>query len=289
MNDTILPRISVIMATYNCEKTIRKSIDSVLSQTYKDFEFIICDDCSTDTTYDILKEYNRKYPDIFVILKNDKNSKLSFSLNRCLEVSRGEYIARMDGDDISLPERFEKQIKYLDAHPEMAVVGVEMLPFDENGTREPMLAKECPTPRDLIKGPCFFHATIMMRKTAYDAVGGYTVSKRTERAQDYDMWFRFFEKGLKGYNIQEGLYLVLEDRTAFKRRNFKSRCYEVQTRLIGYKKLHFPFYTYIYAFKPVLAALTPVSLMRLYHEAVRKKRRLKRNGDQIYGSLPKHY
>ena len=265
-----MPKVSIIMATYNCEKTLRSSIESIISQTYTDWEFIICDDCSTDKTYAILAQYKISYPEKFVIIKNKQNSKLSYSLNRCLGLSKGEYIARMDGDDESLPERLERQVKFLDEHKEYAVVGVAMTPFDEKGLKPARYAKKEPGPCDMLSRSPFFHATIMMRKTAYDEVNGYTVSKRTARAQDYDMWFRFFEKGLRGYNLQESLYLVLEDTEAIKRRTMKTRIYEVATKLKGYKMLNYPWYLYPYALKPVLAALAPSGLIKKYHEITDK-------------------
>lgn len=196
-----MPGVSVIMATYNCGDTLRASIDSIIAQTYTDWEFIICDDCSTDDTYEILSEYAQKYPKKIIVIKNEKNSKLAFSLNHCLEHAKGEYIARMDGDDISLPERLARQVEFLDAHKEYALVGTAMLPFGDDGERPPRYAIEIPGERDMLKRPPFFHATIMMTREAYDRIGAYHVSKRTMRAQDYDMWFRFFEAGYKGYNL----------------------------------------------------------------------------------------
>ena len=258
------------MATYNCEDTICRSVESIINQTYQDWEFIICDDCSTDTTCHILEKYALDYPAKIILLKNEANSKLAFSLNRCLSVAKGTYIARMDGDDESFPTRLEKQVSFLDSHPEYAVVGTAMVPFDEKGDKPVRYPKEIPNKRDLLSRSPIFHATIMMRKSAYDAVNGYYVSKRTQRAQDYDMWFRFFSIGLKAYNLQEGLYHVLEDDNAIRRRTFKTRLYEVQTRLIGYRKLRYPWYLYLYAFKPLLAALIPVSLMQKYHEMTDK-------------------
>lgn len=261
-----MPTVSIIMATYNCEKTLQASLESIIKQTYTDWEFIICDDCSTDGTFLILQEYQKKYPDKFVILKNKVNSKLSYSLNRCLKVAKGTLIARMDADDESLPERLKQQVDFLEQHLEYSVVGTAMTPFDENGKKPTRYAKKIPTARDMLNRSPFFHATILMRKEAYERVGGYTVSKRTVRAQDYDMWFRFFAHGLKGYNLQESYYLVLEDTQAIKRRTLKTRCYEVQTKIKGYKLLHYPWYLYIYAFKPILAALTPIGVMQKYHE-----------------------
>lgn len=260
-----MPKVSIIMATYNCQDTINNSIESILNQTYQDWEFIICDDCSKDHTYMILEEYKKKYPDKFVILRNQKNSKLPYSLNRGLEVAKGEYIARMDGDDESLPQRLEKQVNFLDNHPKFDMVGTAMIPFDENGRKPVRYAKKIPNSRDMLNRSPFFHATIMMRKSAYEKVGGYTVSKRTVRAQDYDMWFRFFALGMKGYNLQEGLYLVLEDESAVKRRTLKTRAYEVLTKLKGYKLLGYPIHLYIFAFKPLVAAMIPVKVMQRYH------------------------
>lgn len=261
-----MAKVSIIMATYNCEDTLKKSIDSILSQTYTDWEFIICDDCSTDSTLQILKEYEKKYPKKIIIIQNEENSKLSFSLNHCLKYAKGEYIARMDADDISVRERLEKQVAFLDEHPEYAVVSTAMTPFDENGLRPTRYMKPEPTKNDLVSRSPFAHATIVMRREAYDAVGGYTVSKRTIRGQDYDMWFRFFALGLRGYNMQEPLYLVLEDDKAIKRRTLKTRYYEVQTKLKGYKLLHYSPIKYIHAFKPIFTALIPVKLIQEYHK-----------------------
>lgn len=266
-----MPTVSIIMATYNCEDTLRRAIDSILNQTYKDWEFIICDDCSSDNTYDILQEYQSKYPDKFVILKNQVNSKLPYSLNRCLEVAKGTLIARMDGDDESCPERLERQVDFLNNNHEYSMVGTAMTPFDEHGQKPIRYAKEIPEARDMLRRSPFFHATILMRKEAYDRVGGYTVSKRTVRAQDYDMWFRFFALGMRGYNLQEALYLVLEDTNAIKRRTLKTRCYEVQTKIKGYRLLHYPWYLYVFAFKPIFAALTPACIMQKYHERTDKR------------------
>ena len=259
------PKVSIIMSVYNCSKTIQECIDSIIAQSYTDWEFIICDDASTDNTYEIVKEYSENYIDKFIILRNEQNKRLAYSLNRCLEVARGEYIARMDGDDISLPNRLEEQVKFLDTHKEFSVVGTAMTPFDEVNEYSKRVLPEIPHPKIMLRSTPFAHATIMMRKSAYDAVNGYTVSKRTARAQDYDMWFRFFANGLKGYNIQESYYMVREDNSAYKRRTLKVRLYNVLTMLKGFRLLNFPIYTYIFALKPILSWLTPNFIMKSIH------------------------
>ena len=97
------------MATYNCAETVAQSIESVLDQTYDNIEFIICDDGSSDATFEILKTYKSKFPDKIVLIKNKENMKLPYTLNHCLKYVTGDYVARMDADDLSKPNRFEVQ------------------------------------------------------------------------------------------------------------------------------------------------------------------------------------
>ena len=123
-------KISVVMAVYNGEKYLRSAIDSILSQTYIDFEFIIIDDCSTDNTANILESYTDSR---IQIIRNEKNLRLPASLNKGLKIAKGKYIARMDADDIAMPDRFEKQVKYLEAHQEVAVIGGSFQVFNEFG------------------------------------------------------------------------------------------------------------------------------------------------------------
>src|SRR5690625_2539021 len=125
-------RITIVMSVYNCENTLEESIDSLLVQTYRNFKIVICDDASSDNTWCLLQGYAKKNPNI-ILLKNETNIKLAASLNRCLAYADTEYIARMDGDDISLPIRLEKQIKFLDANKEFAIVSCPMIHFDESG------------------------------------------------------------------------------------------------------------------------------------------------------------
>ena len=115
--------ITIIMSTYNCAATLPKALDSLLEQTYPHWELVACDDGSTDGSYAILQDYATRYPDKIRLLRNEENRGLPYSLNRCLAEAKTEYIARMDGDDISLPDRLAKQIAYLQAHPEVDMVG----------------------------------------------------------------------------------------------------------------------------------------------------------------------
>ena len=128
----IHPKISVVMAVYNGERHLREAIDSILNQTFADFEFVIIDDASTDRSGRILQEYAGKDKRI-VIIGNETNMGLSKSLNKGIRLTKGEYIARMDADDISFPDRFEKQVKFLDDHNDIGILGTHYLQMDIGG------------------------------------------------------------------------------------------------------------------------------------------------------------
>lgn len=260
------PKVSVIMSIYNAEHTLREAIDSILNQTYTNWEFIICNDCSTDDSQSILDEYKKLYPDRFILLKNEKNMFLSYSLNRCLEQCTGELVARMDGDDLSHPERFEKQVYFLKSNPEYQVVGTLMQRFDNDGLHDVVNIKEFPDKTILKKQVPYCHATIMMYKEAYDAVHGYRVSDMTRRSQDYDMWFRFYHCGFNGYNIQEPLYMVREDINAIKRRTLNNRYNIMKIQFNGYKLLNYPKIWYIFPIIDFMKAFIPSKLFFLYRK-----------------------
>jgi glycosyltransferase EpsE len=258
--------VSIIMGVYNCESCIQKSVESIIAQTYSNWELIICDDCSTDNSLEVLHKL-QKTDNRIVVIQNDKNSKLAYSLNHCLKYARGEYIARMDDDDISYPQRIELEAIFLDEHPEYNVVGSSVEVSDgEKVVSIRKSRKVIPDKNDLIYGPCHMHPTIMMRKEAYDILNGYTVCERTNRGQDWDLWFRFYSTGMKGYNIQIPLLQYHESITDFKKRTIRTAWMYTRTALYGYKLLGFPFYKYVFAFKPILSALIPDGIMRLYHK-----------------------
>lgn len=260
-------KISVIMGIYNCSKTLSEAIDSILNQTYSNWELIMCDDCSTDNTYEIANKYKELYSEKIIIIKNDKNSKLAYSLNRCLKYATGEYVARMDGDDISLPDRFEKQVKYLENHKDIQLVGTNMQLFNEKGLLGIEARPEHTDKWTLHKIIPFNHATIMTYKWVFDELGGYTVSSDTNRCEDYDLWFRFFYKGFIGDSIQETLYFVREDINAIKRRSFKSRWRAFKITMFGYNLLDYPKTWLIKEFAmTVIKSIVPYKLQYLYKQ-----------------------
>ena len=234
------PRVSVIMGIYNCGGTLAEAVESIIRQTYTNWELVMCDDGSTDNTYETAREYAERYPGKIILLRNEWNSKLSRTLNRCLEEAGGELIARMDGDDRSRPERLEKQVQYLLDHPDTDLVGTQMQRIDESGTDGIIRAPLHPDPEMLRGGTPIHHATIMTYRSVYEALDGYTESKTVEGVEDVDLWFRFFEKGFTADTLDEVLYEVRMGREALKRRTLRRRIRSIRTRAAGYRRLGFP-------------------------------------------------
>lgn len=259
-------KVSIIMGIFNCADTLPEALGSLLAQTYQDWELILCDDCSTDDTHMIALSYLEQHPGRIILLQNPVNLGLNKTLNRCLEQATGQYIARMDGDDISLPDRLAREAAFLDEHPEYALVSCPMIYFDERGDWGVGTAKEYPDALDFVSGTPFCHAPCMVRAEAYRAVGGYSEDKRTLRAEDYDLWFRLYESGYRGYNLQIPLYKMRDDENAYSRRKFRYCVNEAYVRLTGFRRLKLPLSKYIYVLRPIAVGLLPKSIyLRLHH------------------------
>lgn len=259
-----MARISVLMGIYNCAPTLAEALDSLYAQTYQDFKIILCDDGSKDNTYEVAKEYADKHDNI-VLVKNEKNMGLNYTLNHCLKYADTEYIARMDGDDISLPTRFEKEIKFLDEHPEYAVVSAPMIYFDENGDYRTGRGQGEIRKNDFIHGSPICHAPCMARTAAFKAVGGYSVDNKLLRLEDYHLWFKIFAAGYKLYMLNEPLYKMRDDHNAVARRNWMNRRNEAYVKHIGYKMIGLPWWTQIYAIVPIIKYLMPNFVYNYFH------------------------
>ncbi|MBI4536550.1 MAG: glycosyltransferase [candidate division NC10 bacterium] len=198
------PRVSVIMPVYNEERYVRQAVDSILRQTFTDFEFIILDDGSTDGTPDIL----RSYADPRIRVFSQPNAGLSPSLNRCLSLASARYLARMDGNDVSDPERLRTQVEFLDGHPEVGLLGAYYENIDDGGRT--VKRYTYPTHHEEIRRALWSdcpmcHSLVMFRRACIDAVGGYR--ERIGPAEDYDLWFRISER-FRLSNIPRSLHQV---------------------------------------------------------------------------------
>ena len=259
-----MARISVLMGIYNCAPYLQEALESLYAQTFQDFKIILCDDGSKDNTYEVAKEYADKHDNI-VLVKNEKNMGLNYTLNHCLELADTEYIARMDGDDISLPARFEKEIKFLDEHPEYAVVSAPMIYFDEHGDFRVGKGNGEVKKKDFIHGSPICHAPCMARTAAFKAVGGYSVDKKLLRLEDYHLWFKLFAAGYKLYMLNEPLYKMRDDRNAVARRNWMNRCNEAYVKHIGFKMIGLPWYNQIFVIVPIIKYMMPKFVYNYFH------------------------
>lgn len=260
------PKISVLMGIYNCAPTLPAAIDSILAQTYTNWELILCDDGSQDDTYAVAADYQSRWPDKIVLLKNPKNMGLNYTLNRCLEAATGEFIARMDGDDLSVPERFEQELAVLLEDPTLSVVSCAMSYFDEHG--EYTKASPLPPYPDkalLVHGTVHCHAPCMARTAAIRGVGGYSVDKRLLRVEDWHLWLKLYAAGGRGRNLPQVLYKMRDDRNAMGRRKFKYRLNEAHVARLAVKTLDLPKWKYLYCIRPILVGLLPKPLYLFLH------------------------
>ena len=258
-------KISVIMGIYNCADTLENAIQSILSQTVNDWELIMCDDGSQDNTYEMARLFSEKYPEKIVLLKNEKNQGLNYTLNRCLKNAKGEYIARMDGDDICSPNRFEKELRAFAKHPEISIVSTAMEYFDEQGVWGYIKHPRYVTNKDFLHGTPFCHAPCMVRRDAMLSVEGYSESKWLLRVEDYHLWVKMYASGYRGMNLDVPLYQMRDDRNAYQRRKFKYRVNEAYVKILAVSMLKLPVYGYIYALKPIMVGILPNSLYDLLH------------------------
>lgn len=262
-------KVSVLMGIYNCADTLEQAVASIQNQTYGNWELILCDDGSKDDTYAVAKRLADEDARI-VLVKNDTNLGLNKTLNKCLHLASGEYIARMDGDDVCDPSRFEKQVYYLDNNPNIGIVSTPMVYFDETGPWGRSYAIDYPKPEDVVSGSPICHAPVMLRKACLDAVGGYSEDDRTMRVEDVDLWIRLYAEGYRCHNLSEPLYWMRNDQNAYARRKYRYRINSTRVRLIGCKKLRLGPKCYIKAFYPMLVGLIPTSVRRRITKWIRK-------------------
>lgn len=198
------PKISVVMSCYNRAEYSKLAIESILGQTYKDFEFIIIDDFSEDNTAEVIQDYADKDERI-VFIRNKQNMDYNYNLRKGFEIAKGEYIARMDDDDISMPERFEKQVEYLDKHPEITVLGTFIEPIGE-GKAESWVtiedSDELEIAMNFYNPMC--HPSVMIRNS-FLKENNLNYSEDALYAEEYHLWMKIILAGGKLANLPEEL------------------------------------------------------------------------------------
>lgn len=206
------------MPVYNAEKYVSEAIESILNQTYADFEFIIIDDCSTDTSYQILQKYSAMDKRI-KLLKNSQNSKLPKTLNKGISESIGKYIARMDADDISLPDRFSEQVEFMESHPDIGVCGTWIKEFLNDTSNIVRIGNDYPTDSEQIMTSMLFygcsiaHPTVIIRREVLSSLNLKYDESLAGVAEDYDLWTRLLCNGVKFANLPNFLLLYRKSTT----------------------------------------------------------------------------
>ena len=274
-----MPTLSVISGAYNLEGcfSFRGSVESVLCQSFTDFEYIICDDGSTDATYNILKEFAERDGRI-ILLKNESNLGLAATLNRCIGESKGKFIARHDCDDYSLPRRFEIQLSHLNEHPEIALVGSCSYLFDERGIFGISHFPRRVRAEDFLFSSPYQHGSVVFRREILEMVGGYTVSPMTKRTEDYELFMRI-QAFAKGENLNEPLYCFLENEDTLKRRKYRYRIDEARVRYRGFKALGLLPRGLPYVIKPLAVGLIPREMLKKLRKSRRERTSFDKRND----------
>lgn len=227
------PKVSIVTTTYNGEKYLEKLIASMLSQTFDDFEYIIVDDGSTDSTFHMLQQIKDPRVRIF----KQSNQGQANALIKGIEYAQGELIARIDQDDYSLPNRLSHQVKFLDANPKVNLCGSRWQELNSGNLvrqKAPFTQSDAEIKKVISLFNPFSHSAVMFRKESYLEIGGY--DKRFLIAMDYDLFMRLMEVG-EVHNLDEVLAVVRMHDESFSMKKSRVKIFEsLKIRLRAYSK-----------------------------------------------------
>ncbi len=256
--------ISVVMAVYQvaCQAHLDAAICSILYQTFANLELIICSDGADSETYLTIQQWSQRDQRV-IVTKNDCNLGAGVSRNRAAQLGSGKYIAIMDADDISSPDRLGRQYVFLESNPQYAFVGARGAYFYEKpgDRKDGYWYVGRPEPKDFLMTLPFVHASILFRREVFEAVAGYRGLRRVMRAEDYDLLFRIYERGYRGANLPEILYYIRMDEAAFRRRKYRYRFSECAVKLEGFFRLGLMPKGLVYGLKPLVVGLIPRSIL----------------------------
>jgi glycosyltransferase EpsE len=261
LEDNMNPEVTVLMSVYNDEEYLEKSMNSILDQTFSDFEFLIIDDASTDESVSILKSYASNDERIRLVL-NEKNKGLSYNLAEGVEMAEASWIARMDADDIACENRLEVQKEYVENHPDVDIVGSYVTDIDEHD--QEMEIRKVPVSHekisDLIWTCPFIHPTVMFRKEAILEAGSY--DRNLRRRQDYDLWFRCKAANLKFANIPSPILYYRSTFDYYKKNNIKVQFKQFKMGIKGARLTNAKPIAYVGITVAFLTGIAPQSIRR---------------------------
>ena len=260
------PEISIIMGVYNQynKEQLNEAVNSILNQTFENFEFIIYDDGSDELPARYIERL-RERDDRIRVIRCEDNQGLAFSLNRCIGEARGKYLARMDADDISLPNRLQVEHDFLEEHREYDWVGCNAKVFDGGDIWGTYIMAEQPNQYNFLPFSPYIHPTVMFRRELFEENEGYNISNETLRCEDYELFMRLYRQGYKGFNLQKTMFLYREGIHAYRKRTWKSRINEAKIRIQNFPHMELPVRKQIlYILRPLVTALIPYPFIAMY-------------------------
>ena len=262
------PKITVLMSVYNGLPYLEDALDSILNQTLDDFEFLIIEDCSNDASLEKLETYAKKDSRINLI-KNNNNKGLGANLKKGVKLAKGDYIARMDSDDIALPHRLQTQYDFAIANPDIDIMGSFATDINEQGD-DIGIRKMPVSHEEIVKyiWTCpIIHPTAFMKKESLLKAGSYGSEKRR---QDYALWFRCAKHGLKFANIPEPLLKYRFADEYFKKNNLPALITQVKIGWKGCTQVKAPPIAYIGVAVPLVKGILPKPIKRCMTRILKK-------------------
>lgn len=262
--------ISVAMGVRYCRAELdllKRAIDSILAQSYENIELLICESGSTDEAKACLAKYERRDSRVQLIDGLGAET-LAEKLNRCIAAAKGEYIARMDDDDYSLPERMQKQLGYLQENTEISFAGCSVALVREGKPAGYRIFPEYPTVSDFMTVQPFIHPSLIFRRKALESVGGYCEEKWCVGCEDYELLLRLYEHGCIGANMREELLQYTLPPSGVHTRSMGMRFNEARTRFKRYKSLGLLPNKLPNVVKPMAVGLIPPRIL----ESLKKRR-----------------
>ncbi|WP_461215321.1 glycosyltransferase [Lacticaseibacillus sp. GG6-2] len=264
-------KVSVLMSTKDPQPAqYQRAVQSLIAQTETDWELILIDDASQPQAAKLIAKVAAMDPRIHLYVNTNSHG-LAAALNRALRHAQGAYLARMDDDDQSLPERFAVQLQFLDRHPELAFVGSNVTKFGVTEDDGMIKLPQRPQAKDFLWNSPYIHPSVMFRQEALRQVGGYRTVKAARRAEDYDLFMRMYQQGLNGANIQTPLLRYFIDVASMKKKRlYRYRIDEFNIRRTYFKKLRLPWYRVLFEIKPLVVGLIPHNLIYAAHARIKR-------------------
>jgi len=268
---------TILMAVYNDYAFLKEAVDSIIKQLLPNTELLIIDDSSSDGSEKIIRSLASKNSQVRVI-RNTTNRGLGRCLALGTEEAKGRYIIRMDSDDICLPERFAKQIDFLDKNPDIDILGGWAVEIDEHGKTGKL--RKMPPSHQEIKASIWacplIHPTVAFRRDKVLSAGNYQ-HQPSRRQEDYELWFRCLKHGLKFANLEEPLIYYRFTSKSQRKQRLGHAVYQAKIGWDGCRLLNLPWWQYLAVTTPILRAIFPPKISHFIYRALslfdpRKKR-----------------